>query len=403
VPLRVRFFCPTDERETAAHLTLQRRIEAFWKTALGELCGPMPRGRSRVAVNARLAEAAHRVDASLLAEIVEEPGGRSGEPTLVVSHSGDAAGGALADAVVRAAPRAPPLRVARYRSPRPVDAVLAEVRDQFGLDLGGARARAGFSRGHLLEIVRHAVEVQDGADPRALDAANLAVMSLLGEERFDDWVGSVDVAPMPRPSSLRLLGAGAEEAGRFSLGELPLAVDAAIAGLERELATAPYHTYCERADWTLLDVEPDGGKSAARQDDLLQCVTMLPEMSKCFLSDMRFSSRRFSAHGERFVYLKVDAVGLDVRARHALQLALEDALNYALVPGRFGCVVAAGLGLGHVYLTLALQDLDGGIELAARTARKQGLTERAWILFCDSAWRDEWVGVHDHSPVPPGM
>jgi hypothetical protein len=294
---------------------------------------------------------------------------------------------------------------ARTDEPRPaaltLEGALAAVRARTGLDLAGARARLGFSRGHLLEVVVLSSVFSSGTDERALDAANLLVPLLLGEEVFDDWVGAVDVAPAPRPGSLRVLADGVTSPEpTLPLTEVKPAVEAAIRSVDAALPDAPYHALGDRAEWTLLEAEPAVADDYVAQDDLVLLSTKLPEAMKCFLQGSPFSSRRFSRHGERFVYAKVDSVGQTTEERYALRLSIEEALHAVLEPPGLGCVVGAGIGLRYVYVVLALLHPDDGVAIAQGALRELAVPRRAWILPCDSACEDDWVGVWDDAPTP---
>ena len=43
----------------------------------------------------------------------------------------------------------------------------------------------------------------------------------------------------------------------------------------------------------------------------------------------------------------------------------------------------------------------GSLPKVVRLLREGRIMERAWLLFCDSCWRDEWIGVHEFTPPPP--
>ena len=248
----------------------------------------------------------------------------------------------------------------------------------------------------------YAPSFASAADETALNAANLLVARLIGDEHFDDWVGAIDVAPLPRGGSLRVLSDGSTSPdATLRLGEVLPAVEAAIRGVDGELPEAPYHAFCERAEWTLLELEPTVADDYKAQDDVAILSTMLPEAMKSFLQGSRFSSRRFSKHGERFAYVKLDTQSKTMQERHELRLELEDSLNTALVPGRLGCVVAAGIGARYLYLNLALANFEHGVRVARNRLQKLGVDRRAWLLFCDAGWHGEWVGVWDDTTAPP--
>lgn len=402
--MRVRFFSPVDDQETARHLDMMRRIDGFWERAAA-VTRPLAAGKSPSrsvceAVQQELdGELSRRVVAGLVVEVdAAEAGSR-----VVIAPASDSGLDPLVDEIVKRAPRLPGVSVARYRPAAPLGAVVAEVRAACGLDLSDARARAGFVRGHLLEVVVYSPSFSSAHDEQALDAANLAIPRLVGEEVFDQWIGGIEVSPMKRRGALPVVGRGADEPPGFDLAEIVDAVEVAVRGVDSELSDAPYHTFCERAAWSMLNLEPQASPDYPRLDDLVLCSTMLPEMAACALGGARFSSRRFSKHGERFVFLKVDGEGKSENALFDERLMLEDALNRSLVPGRVGCVVGAGLGLRYLYLILALADVDAGLTIARRTGQKQGIPRRSWFQFFDSSWSHEWVGAYDDSPVPPGM
>lgn len=387
--MRVRFFTPTDEQETAAHLALESRIAEFWQNASRVLSEHPPSAFER-----DLTAAVGSIDPRL--SVVCDGSLRSGL-ALTITPGESSAADPVARAVVDSAPPLPgAAAVRRFRPPMS----WIEAREMPGYDWSLVQVRAGVSRGHLLELVLYSHEFTSEGDERALDCCHEVVARLLGHEAFDTWVGGVAVAAGRRPSSLRVLASGSEE-NRFPLAELPSAVSAAIAGIQSELAPAPAHVYCERAEWVMFELNPTAARDYREQDDLALCTTMLPEMMKSYLQALRFSSVRFSKHGEHYCYLKVDAEGIAPDDRIDRRTELEDALNFALVPGRVGCVVGTGIGVRYLYVVLALADLEHGIRLATRAARRESVPPRSWLLFCDDIWKDEWVGVWDATPAPP--
>jgi hypothetical protein len=116
-----------------------------------------------------------------------------------------------------------------------------------------------------------------------------------------------------------------------------------------------------------------------------------------------FRSQRFSRHGETFAYVKYVGVERESESRLSERIALEDALNRALVPGALGCVIGGGLGLHYGYVDLALCDLDHAPELMRRVLSAVHLRGPAWLLFCDSPWQQEWLALSKGAGVPPGL
>lgn len=278
---------------------------------------------------------------------------------------------------------------------------LAQVAAETGVDFRSGGARVGIGRGHLLEIVVQCGEFAVADEPAALVACERLIELLLGGEIYHDWVGTIRSVPGPKARSLRM--ASAEADVFLPLQQLAAAIEAGCGGILAGLAERPYHTFCEHAAWTLLDVEPVLNDARVAQDDLVLCSTMLPEMMKSFLQKDPFSSCRFSRHGELFVYLKyADTDRRSSEERLAERAHLEDALNRALVPGAVGCVVGAGLGVRHAYIDLAMLQLEHGIALIREIWRRGGGAGPAWLQFCDSVRQREWIAVSDSASTPPG-
>ena len=418
--MRVRFFQPTHESETAAHLELTRRVDSFWQR-FNDLADALLGGSGRVhpavldELSALCSERVAELDAGLCVELRSSADGA--EFAVSVVADAEPSLWPLAELAIERAPVRRGLRFGTHRASLPVDAVVQRVSREVGFDLAHAKVRAGFGRGHLMDVVLLSPLVGGATDERALDGAYLATELLLGDAVFSRWIASVEVAPLPRPSSLRVVGTAGSTAGgepRLSLAELPLAVRAGMDAVHAQLPSEPFHRFCERAEWTLLEVDPASiqaaaaraGGSAARsllgQADLFHSSTMLPEKTKCFLEGELFASERFSSNGETFCYVKVPREHDDPERQLARRLALEDALNVALVPGGVGCVVGAGMGLGHDYIDLALSELEDGLALVQRTLARCEVPRESWLMFCDSMWAQEWLGIYADSPAPRG-
>ena len=94
-------------------------------------------------------------------------------------------------------------RVSSGRPRLPFERAVAEVKRRTGVDLSRARARAGFARGHLVDV---AVFVPGGkGKPEETEAASQVVDFLLGEEQRRDFIGEIRTAPAPRGGALKVL------------------------------------------------------------------------------------------------------------------------------------------------------------------------------------------------------
>jgi len=291
------------------------------------------------------------------------------------------------------------LAPARGKPAVAVERALESVRSAHGVDFSRARARAGFSRGHLIDVV---LSLPGGvANEREHRAAQSLLVAVLGEARTADWVGEVRLEPAPRGGLLKVLDSRAPSENFFPVSELPSMFERAIAGLYAGLPDEPLWSMGGELLWTMLEASAERADDYPAQDDLLLASTYLPEMLKCFLGGAPFSSKRFSRHEELFAYLKVESSSRDPRLSLSARRVLEDALDAALVSERAGRVVGSGLGIRYSYVDFALDRVDRAIEVVSTVARRVGLPERCWVLFCDSELEDEWAPIHPNSPAPP--
>jgi hypothetical protein len=202
---------------------------------------------------------------------------------------------------------------------------------------------------------------------------------------------------------LPLIDKDRTEERTFELSSLAETVGAAVEGV---IAGLPERAlWKERREseegWTMFELEPELAHDYASQDDLAIATTLAPEMLKCFLRGQPFSSLRFSRHGERFAYLKLDGEGAESEARLSSRRELEDRLVDGLCAAGLGTVVGNGLGVRYEYVDLALANLDDAIDRVRTVARDAEVSPRSWLLFCDSDLGAEWLGIWDETPPPP--
>jgi hypothetical protein len=288
----------------------------------------------------------------------------------------------------------------RGRPALALDAALLAARTATNVDLTRAVARAGFTRGHLLDLV---IKLPGARGTKAEeDAAEHVVTSLLGEAMADDWLDRVTLEPAPHGGALAVLQSVPEKGQYFPLADLPATVAAAVRGLYAGLPAEPLWASGGEQRWTLLELDVERADDYPRQSDVALCSTFLPEMLKCYLSGSPFASRRFSRHGEIFAYLKHESARGDARQVLAARRVLEDALDAALVVERCGRVVGSGMGVVYSYVDFALASLERALAVIRTVASRVGLPPRSWLLFCDSALADDWASVHPAAPRPPG-
>jgi hypothetical protein len=393
--MRIRFRSTNGEEALAWDRT-RAKIDQFWAQVRADAALAIERGQPLQSLEGRVDRAVRRVDAELAAEIDETPAG----PRLVVLSGENPSLDPLLAEMLARAPVGLPFHAARHREPVSVADAAADVRRRVGVDVSTARVRIGFSRSHLLDAVVFSPNTASATDERALDAANLLLRRLFGDEAFDTWIGAVDVAPMPRPSLLRVVVEPASSPATLSIDDAEPALRAAIRGAHGSLPDDPWCARPPTDEWTVLEGEPILAEDYARQDDLVVSSTQVPEAMKCFLEGGRFSSLRFSKCGERFAYVKIDAQRKTPEERQSLRLDLEQRIDAALRNAKAGAIVGGGLGARYVYVHLAFAVIDEGIAVTREVLRGSSVDPRAWILFCDSEWAGEWVGIWGDAPPP---
>jgi hypothetical protein len=280
-------------------------------------------------------------------------------------------------------------------------AALASVERESGVDFSRARARAGFARGHLIDVV---LELPGGRnDAQEAQAAERLVSLVLGEARAEDWLGDVSLVAAPRGGPLRVVQTGGDASNFFPLHELAATFEAAIAGLYAGLPPEPLWQQGGEQRWVLLELDVERADAFPAQSDVALASTFLPEMLKCFLSGAPFASARFSRAGELFAYLKTEERLRDPRQALSARRVLEDALDAALVGEHAGRVVGSGMGVVYSYVDFGFHALDRALSVVTTVARRVGLPEKSWIQFCDTPLAAHWVPIHAGTPAPPGQ
>lgn len=294
----------------------------------------------------------------------------------------------------------------------PLERALGEVQKSHQVELEGASLRAGFGRGHLLEITL-GVPGGVGSENEQNAAENL-VRAVLGDRLFETWIGAVHVTAAPRRSSLRVLDISAPRT-TLQLRELFETVSAAVRGVVVGLPT--YASASEssrfarqdvegvtaadapREDWTLLEVEPMADTSGVRKDDLVLASTCTPELLRCYLDGSPCASRRFS-RAEQFVFVSYFDDEPTMQARVARRTAIEAALAECITGE--GAVTGVGFGVKTTYVDLALCNLETGLPRLVSKLRDVRAPAHTFIQFFDTELSEEWLSIWPDSRLTEG-
>jgi hypothetical protein len=289
------------------------------------------------------------------------------------------------------------LRTAPFAVPLECGAAVATVRAACGVDFSAARARTGFGRGHLLDVVLYLPGGRGGA--LEAEAAEDLVCLLLGEELFERWIGSVVATPTVRGGLLTVINEHSDERSALPIASLLETVRAAISGLKLGLPELSFEASADTADWFAFELEPEPAQDYVAQDDLLFCSTRVPELKKSYLRAEPFYSGRFTNSGALFAYLKFQSSERTPEGRLAERTRFEELIKRSL-PEAHGGLVGLGLGLRYSYIDVALIDPDCVTERLLPALRAAQIASRSWLLFCDSELAHEFIPVYADSPAP---
>lgn len=269
--------------------------------------------------------------------------------------------------------------------------VEATVEGRTGVSIAGWRACLAPANDFGFEVT-FLMPKERSEDAEANAAAFVAAEALLGEEVLDTYVDRVDVSSTP-----------VEGVTPVPLSEVPTRVAALLESLHTRLPALPQLVCSKDHDWTMLQLRPQKQRDYAHQTDLFIAKTSMLPMWQRAHSDAPFMSKRFSAHGETFCFLKFDgSQGLEPTG-FPDKATIEDALEQALTAAKLGTFIGGGTGLRYSYVDLALSDVSRAIPVIRKTLREGKIEKRSWLLFYDSEYAAEWAGMWDDTPPPPGL
>lgn len=254
-------------------------------------------------------------------------------------------------------------------------------------DVADARARVGFTRGHLMEIVVFAPAVVGWAEKEAEAHAYDVSADLLGSVVFERWVGAVGAGLAPRRGSLRLAGRYADYDDALPIAQLAETVDRAASAVVAGLPERPFFERHQELGWVGFEVEP---LDELGPPERVLASTCAPELLKCWLEQEPFSSERFSRAGEHFGQLVIPHAGAGLSAAVARRDALEQRLNERLVAERVGCVIGSGVGPAQTFLDLALGARERALPIVQDLVRDVGVEGVSYQPF-DDALQDERI------------
>lgn len=227
-----------------------------------------------------------------------------------------------------------------YRLPEDVAMAQQTVASRSGGDLSGTLVTAVIGQHNRVDLTYHDARTRGLDDKQAFNNAFVATETLVGEELMDKWVGTITVERLRKPTTLdNILGRARRPVpGHLPLDRLKPTVDALIASMQDQLPDKPYHAFqpaLDSSDQTesfLMKLDPVQADDYPQRADLFVAIGTNAGLWIARHKCTSFYSERYSRHGERFCYLKLDgSEGLD-EEKFSDRASIEDALNEALVP-----------------------------------------------------------------------
>jgi hypothetical protein len=387
--MRWKFYTPGERpEEDAQRAVVIGRIDAWWKAfaAKAQDLDRLFNGQSEWDLVAWMEQHLQNIEARLMWEFGP---GNSGGNRLVITPEAEHQLRPLVEEILKRAPALLGWSFFAHRQPESVEHMNSAIESRTGVEpafTGLAITPGEFNRVDLL--FQFPQPVLDSKLGVARSQAFLAALSLLGEELLTDWVGELDVA--------------AEVTQPLPPGAARRAFIMLAAGQRSGIAAQPFLDRLESLSWTEIDLKPKKQEDYFHRYDLGAAVTCAPDLWRNAHSNQLFWSGRFSRSGETFCYLKIDRGRPLRRSAVGERIKSEDALNYALRPGRLGCVIGGGSGRRYDYIDLALTDVPAAADVIRGVLLRSGLaTRRAWIQFFDNILGAEWIGLWPDSPAPP--
>lgn len=388
-----------DETEAAARRAWRAKCDQFWSEFQRDE-GQLRAAHEKSDMNTLVGWFMGRVPA-LDERLMWEAGGRAdSQMRLVLTTESERALWPLADEVIKRAPQIAGWEFLAERPACKLENVEAEVAARGRVSIADWRFGARQSDHHFVDV---------SAKPSGWKGKSAAVVgafsageAILGERRAAIWLGDM------RGYSSSLLGRLGRALGRKEeMPALPLeawrdAIESHIRSFLAELPSSPIYEKLDReaAEYAMYECRAREGEAdyPGRQDIVVGGSARMDITGALMMGG--FFSERYSRCGERFCYLKIESPLKSQPLEQRDELA--DPVDAALRANGLGCNFGAASGLRYWYIDLALTDAAAAVPLVRAILREQRVTRRAWLLFSDADWANEWVGIWPDSPRPPG-
>ncbi len=276
-----------------------------------------------------------------------------------------------------------------YRLPEPVEMVIQMVEARVGVNVRGARVAARGAPGRKVDLF-YAFPPQQVPEDKLYEAAFVLSESLVGEETLDSWIAAIDLAP-PN-SDLRSF---------LPLERAQETISAVLRSFYEQLPQQPTYITSDESQVFTYKLQPEQADEYPGRAGLLLGSTCRMEVMEAAAQNRLFNSKCHTRLNERFCYVKIDASEVPGSERVDFRARLEDPLAEALFKAQIGGQIGGGSGFEYSYIDLALTNVMAALPIIRQVLAAQQAPLRTWLLFMDSDFEYEWMGVYPQTPPPP--
>lgn len=147
-----------------------------------------------------------------------------------------------------------------------------------------------------------------------------------------------------------------------------------------------------------------------RKLDRRHWASLAPRLARAaadsILHRQQFYSCRHSNFAEVFCFIKTESRRFNLfpfftaNAQTGHPSFFEKEVDGALRAAGCGAVIGGSFGPQYDFVDLALTDVAQAVPILKETCARQALGPRTWLLFYDSHYKDEWVGLHHERRIP---
>lgn len=396
--MRWNFIESSNETEVAYKRQKQAAISTWWKSFEGQAETLFQAGKKHDldSIVDWVDEHLHKVHPDLMWDVTVD----DKECLFVITPESSHELRPLVETMVQSAPTIPKWRFGTYREPHA--ATVGEIGDtRITSDISDLHFLAHSRTFNIIDVVFMSSHFKRDDEQNDLGSCFVICELLLGEELLDKRIGMIETRSYHRPLQEKIVNLfgrtkhNPTEGGRPG-DELLECVSSLKDEMVKALPDTPFYK-TKFEEFTGIFVQPSDNALPSR----FTFSTALPDVISSINNRFLFHSERFSKLGEKFCYLKLADME-EIRSSVEKRGAVEDTIDAALRQAHVGCVFGGGAGQECAFIDLILADVEKAIPIIRQIAQTEQFSDRSWLLFHDTPWIAEWVGLTASSPVPEG-